>query len=35
MNLGLIKGLLAQTSTDTASAQLDPANGRCCVTIQH
>jgi predicted ArsR family transcriptional regulator len=34
MNLALITGLLEQAGDEGASAQLDPADGRCCVTIR-
>lgn len=34
MNLALITGLLEQAGATTASAQLDPAGGRCCVTMR-
>jgi len=33
MNLALITGLLQETGAENASAQLDPADGRCCVTV--
>jgi predicted ArsR family transcriptional regulator len=34
MNLALITGLLEQAGAETASARLDPADGRCCVIVQ-
>lgn len=34
MNLALVAGLLGQAGAETASAQLDPADGRCCVTVR-
>ena len=34
MNLALIAGALRATGARSASAHLDPAEGRCCVTVQ-
>jgi predicted ArsR family transcriptional regulator len=34
MNLALIAGALDAAGTRTASAHLDPAEGRCCVTVR-
>ena len=34
MNLALIAGALRATGAHSASAHLDPAEGRCCVTVQ-
>ena len=34
MNLALIAGALDAAGTGTASAHLDPADGRCCVTVR-
>ena len=34
MNLALIASALDAAGARTASAHLDPAEGRCCVTVQ-
>jgi predicted ArsR family transcriptional regulator len=34
MNLALINGMLEEVGGPTAAARLDPAEGRCCVTVR-
>ena len=34
MNLALVRGLLDEVGVPTANAGLDPAEGRCCVTVK-
>jgi predicted ArsR family transcriptional regulator len=34
MNLALINGLLGEAGGPAAAARLDPADGRCCVTVR-
>jgi predicted ArsR family transcriptional regulator len=34
MNLALVRGLLDEVGVPTANAELEPAEGRCCVTLQ-
>ncbi len=34
MNLALVTGILGELGGQAASAQLDPADGRCCVTVR-
>jgi hypothetical protein len=34
MNLHLLRALLGELDADGVTAELDPAPGRCCVTLQ-